>query len=101
MTTPESAVAPAIVPAPDPSFRAVLANSDFRLLFFGQLGAGIGNGLVQLALPWLVLDLTGSAFQLGIAGFLQFLPTLLFGIAGGVFVDRWDRRMTIIVADVV
>ena len=83
-----------------PSFRGALASRDFALLFGGQLGSEIGNGLIQLALPWLVLELTGSAFQLGFAYFFQFLPILIFGLAGGVFVDRWDRRLTIIVADI-
>src|SRR5439155_13598877 len=82
-----------------PSFRGALASRDFSLLFSGQLCSEIGNGLVQLALPWLVLELTGSAFQLGFAYFVQFLPVLVFGLAGGVFVDRFDRRLTIVVVD--
>jgi MFS family permease len=60
----------------------------------------VGNGAVQLALPWLVLDITGSALQLGVAYFFLFSPMLLFGVLGGVFVDRWDRRLTIVVVDV-
>jgi MFS family permease len=71
------------------------------MLFMGQVGSEVGNGLVQLALPLLVLDITGSAFQLGIAYFIQFLPMLLFGIIGGVLVDRWDRRITIVVVDII
>jgi MFS family permease len=89
------------VPAAGPGFRGALRNRDFRLLWAGQLGSEIGNGLVILALPWLVLDLTGSAFQLGVAYFFQFLPVLLFGIVGGVFVDRWDRRTTIVIANAI
>jgi DHA3 family macrolide efflux protein-like MFS transporter len=100
MTTPENTIRVGI-PSPGPSFRRVLAGRDFSLLFAGQLGSEIGNGLVQLALPWLVLQLTGSAFQLGLAYFCQFMPMLLFGIAGGVFVDRFDRRLTIVVVDAV
>jgi MFS family permease len=98
MTTPESTLSVSVA-SPGQSFRGALASRDFTLLFIGQLGAGIGNGLVQLALPWLVLQLTGSAFQLGFAYFFQFLPMLLFGIIGGVYVDRWDRRLTIVIVD--
>ena len=83
------------------SLRGALASRDFSLLFVGQLGSEIGNGLVLLALPWLVLQLTGSALQLGVAYFFQFLPMLLFGLLGGVFVDRFDRRLTIVVVDAV
>src|SRR5688500_16658900 len=86
---------------PGPSFRGALGSRDFALLFLGQLAAGIGNGAVQLTMPWLVLQLTGSAFQLGLAYFWQFLPMLLFGLLGGVAVDRWDRRMTIVIVDTI
>ncbi|MPZ50754.1 MAG: MFS transporter [Dehalococcoidia bacterium] len=92
---------PIEAPEAGPSFRGALANRDFLLLFIGQVTAGIGNGAIQLALPWLVLQLTGSAFQLGFAYFFQFLPMLLFGVLGGVLVDRWDRRLTIVVVDVI
>jgi MFS family permease len=98
MTTPEEALSVKAI-TPGPSFRGALKGRDFTLLFFGQLTAGIGNGMLQLALPWLVLQLTGSALQLGVAYFFQFLPMLLFGILGGVFVDRWDRRLTIVIVD--
>jgi MFS family permease len=98
MTTPENTLRVGFADQ-GPSFRGALASRDFSLLFVGQVTAAVGNGVLQLALPWLVLDLTGSALQLGVAYFFQFLPMLLFGIAGGVFVDRFDRRLTIIVAD--
>lgn len=84
---------------PRPSFRGALASRDFSLLFVGQLCSETGNGFITLALPWLVLQLTGSAFQLGFAYFIRLLPVLLFGLVGGVFVDRFDRRLTIIVVD--
>lgn len=98
MTTPENSLRVGI-PRSEPGFRAALASRDFTLLFLGQLGAGIGNGLMQIALPFLVLRLTGSALQLGLAYFFQFLPVLLFGVLGGVLVDRWDRRRTIVLIE--
>jgi len=88
-------------PGPAPSFRAALASRDFTLLWLGQFGSEVGNGLVQLALPLLVYALTGSAFQLASAYIFQFLPWLLFGLLGGVLVDRWDRRITIVVVEFV
>ncbi|HLF71984.1 MAG TPA: MFS transporter [Dehalococcoidia bacterium] len=99
MTTQEATLG--VDPAPGASFRGALASRDFSFLFVGQLGSEIGNGAVQLALPLLVLDLTNSPFQLGLAYFFQFLPILLFGLVGGVFVDRWDRRRTIVVVDAI
>jgi MFS family permease len=100
MTTPENTLRVGI-PSPGPSFRGALASRDFSLLFIGQLTAAMGNGAVQLALPWLVLKLTDSALQLGLAYFFQFLPMLLFGVLGGVFADRWDRRLTMFFTDLI
>jgi MFS family permease len=100
MTTPENTLRVGI-PSPGPSFRGALASRDFSLLFVGQLTAAMGNGAVQLALPWLVLKLTNSALQLGLAYFFQFLPMLLFGVLGGVFADRWDRRLTMFFTDLI
>ncbi len=46
----------------------------------------------QLTIPWLAYELTNSAWLLGLAGFLQFLPTLLLIPFSGVLCDRWSRR---------
>ena len=45
-----------------------------------------------MAQSWLVWELTGSAFLLGLVGFCQAVPRLLLGAVGGVIVDRMDRR---------
>src|SRR4051794_23137986 len=55
----------------------------------------------RVAQDWLVLELTDSPVALGISTALQFLPTLLFGLWGGVLVDRWDRRRTIMATQAV
>src|SRR5712692_8299003 len=46
---------------------------------------------------WLVLELTHSAWQLGLVGALQSLPVLLFSLFGGVFADRWPKRRVLLV----
>ena len=48
--------------------------------------------MYTVALSWLVLEMTGSAFYLGLVGFLSDLPILLFSLIGGVTADRFDRR---------
>ncbi len=66
---------------------------NFRLFFSGQLLSMSGTFMTQqLTIPWLVYDLTRSAWLLGLAGFLQFLPTLLLIPFSGVLADRWSRR---------
>lgn len=66
---------------------------NFRLFFGGQLLSMSGTFMTQqLTIPWLVYDLTKSAWLLGVAGFVQFLPTLLVIPFSGVLSDRWSRR---------
>lgn len=66
---------------------------NFRLLFGGQLLSMSGTFMTQqLTIPWLIYDLTHSAWLLGLSGFLQFLPTLLLIPFSGVLADRWNRR---------
>ena len=51
-----------------------------------------GQWAQQVATGWLVLDMTGSGFYLGLAGFLRSIPQLFFSIPGGILADRMDRR---------
>ena len=61
----------------------------------------MGSQVTYLALPWLVLQLTHSPFQLGVVGALEFVPFLLFGLFVGVYADRWDRRIILLIADLI
>ncbi|MEE3718833.1 MFS transporter [Tumidithrix elongata RA019] len=66
---------------------------NFRLFFGGQLLSMSGTFMTQqLTIPWLIYDLTHSAWLLGVAGFVQFLPTLFLIPFSGVLSDRWSRR---------
>ena len=65
---------------------------DFRLLWFGVLGGSSGQWLEQIAVGWLVLNLTDSALWVGVAAACRGMPSLLFSPVGGVLADRIDRR---------
>jgi predicted MFS family arabinose efflux permease len=77
------------------TFRS-LAVPNYRYYFIGQAVSVIGIWMQRVAQDWLVLEISDSAVAVGIAASLQFVPTLLFGIHGGVIVDRVDRRRAII-----
>lgn len=77
----------------------VLKQRNFSLLWFGQLLSLAGDWVLLIALPFYVYDLTGSALATGVMWIVESLPRLLLGSLAGVFVDRWDRRRTMIVAD--
>ena len=65
---------------------------DFRLMWGGAFTSTCGTWMQSVAQSWLVLQLTGSAFYLGLVGFLSDLPVMMFSLVGGVVADRADRR---------
>jgi MFS family permease len=78
---------------------ATLRHRNFALLWLGGLISFVGDWALFIALPVFVYDLTGSTLATGVMFMAQSLPRLLLGSLAGVFVDRWDRRRTMIVAN--
>jgi len=78
---------------------SVLRQRSFALLWFGQLISLVGDWVLFIALPFYIFSLTGSALATSAMFMAMTLPRLLFGSLAGVFVDRWDRRRTMITAD--
>lgn len=80
---------------PDPvrqSMFSSLRSRNFRIFVGGQVASQIGGWTQRVAQDWLVLTITGSAVAVGVTTALQFLPTLLFGMAGGLAADRFPKR---------
>jgi MFS family permease len=69
-----------------------LRHRDYRLLWIGTAVMAAGQWLQQIALSWLVFDMTGSAAMLGLINGVRFLPFLFTSLIGGVLADRMDRR---------
>lgn len=69
-------------------------------LFIAESISLLGNVFFLVAIPWYVLQTTGSAAQTGITGFFAVAPTVLAGFLGGTLIDRlgwarcWTRRAT-------
>jgi MFS family permease len=78
---------------------AVLRRRNFALLWSGGVLSHIGDLLLFLALPFHTFQLTGSALATGGMFIAQSIPSLLFGSLAGVYADRWNRRRTLIAAD--
>jgi predicted MFS family arabinose efflux permease len=79
----------------------LLRRPEFRLLWLGQTASSVGDALVILALPFAVLELTGSASDLGLVLTAYTVPLALFALVGGVWADRLPRRRVMLVADAV
>lgn len=86
--------------APAPGQRSTFGSlrvRNYRLYASGQIVSLAGTWMQRVAQDWLVLDLSGgSATALGIAAALQFLPTLVLSLWGGVLADRVDKRRALI-----
>lgn len=59
-----------------------------------------GNVMAAIAIPWFVLQTTGSAAQTGLTGFFTILPVVIAGFLGGTLIDRLGYRRTSIIADI-
>jgi MFS family permease len=106
-STTTTTAADAAVPAGSAGERALrrmlaaFTYRDFRVQWIGACTSSIGTWMQIVAQNWLVVSLTNSPFFLGLDAFLQQLPIILFSLIGGVFADRYDRRRTLLVSQVV
>lgn len=108
-TTAAVATAPAMASAPaaevaaprergQSPYLALARNRNYSLLWVGQLLSFFGDRIHQVALGVLVLT-NGSEADLGFVLAATAVPSILLGPLAGALVDRWDRRMTMIVCD--
>jgi MFS family permease len=78
-----------------------LASRDFVIFLIGQFISVIGTWMQATALPYLAYRISGRPLDLGIIGFSNTLPTLLFALPAGVLVERWDKRKAVILLQVI
>ncbi|UNK21031.1 MFS transporter [Paenibacillus sp. N3/727] len=71
----------------------------FVLIFSGQIFSILTSAMVQFSIIWHLTETTGSAAVLMIAGLAGFMPQALLGPFIGVWLDRWNRKLTMMVAD--
>jgi MFS family permease len=81
-----------------PRILAALRFRDFRQVWVGNFLSNVGTWMQNVAQGWLVLQLTGSAFWVGIVSFAAAAPMLVFTLLGGVVADHVDRRKMLMVA---
>jgi DHA3 family macrolide efflux protein-like MFS transporter len=79
---------------------AIFRNRNFTLLWSAQLVSTIGSALTSLAASILVYRVTGSALSVGLMLMATAAPSILLGLMAGVFVDRYDRKRIMVIADV-
>jgi DHA3 family macrolide efflux protein-like MFS transporter len=88
------------IPRRNVAYGRLRQNRSFMALWAGQTVSFIGDYFYWLAIPIMVQRLTGSPLLVGMSVISSSLPMLLLGPVAGVFVDRWDRKRTMITADI-
>lgn len=74
------------------TFRSLRAHRNFRVFFAGQVVSLAGTWMQNVALAWLVLELTRSPLAVGALAFWRFVPFTVFGLVAGAVADRVDSR---------
>lgn len=82
---------------PLPRTFSALKHRNYRLFFTGQFISLIGTWMQNVAQSWLVYDLTGSPFYLGVVSFASSIPALSLAIGAGVIIDRVPKRMVLLI----
>ncbi len=72
---------------------------DYRLLYFGQIISFVGSMVSYVAVPYQIYDLTKDNAMVGMIGIVQLVPVVIFGLLGGTFADRINRRKLLLVSE--
>lgn len=83
------------------SFRSALENRGFRRLWSAQSISLIGDSIHEIALIWIIYELTGNPILISITVIASFLPTILISLPAGSLVDRWNRKYVLIITEVI
>ena len=74
------------------TFRSLRRHRNYRIFFTGQLVSLAGTWMQNVALAWLVIELSGSPLAIGALAFWRFIPFTIFGLVAGVVADRISSR---------
>ncbi len=80
--------------------RSVFLIRDYRTYVASRFLWGLGQHIQTIAIAWLVYELTGDPFSLGLIGLAAFLPVIALSLISGPVADRYDRRMIIVVCSI-
>ena len=74
------------------TFRSLRRHRNYRIFFTGQIVSLAGTWMQNVALAWLVIELSGSPLAIGALAFWRFVPFTVFGLVAGVVADRIESR---------
>ena len=77
----------------------IYRNKNIISLWVGHLVSHAGDAIYMIALPWLMLDMTGSKSLSALVAMSAYLPALIFGLLAGSLVDIYNRKSIMIISD--
>ncbi len=81
----------------DNTFSSLIHSKNFRYFWIGQCVSVMGTWVQRTAQTWLVYKMTNSAFLVGLLAAAQFLPILLLTLVAGTLIDRYSKRLILII----
>lgn len=81
-----------------PTSSRLMKQRPFVLFWFSRVAATIGYHMMVVAIGWKIYEITGSAFDLGLVGLIQFVPAVVLTLLIGHAADRYDRRLIVRIA---
>ena len=95
--------APLMTAAADipPAQTSLLGHRSFSFYWCARTATNGAYMMQAVAVGWQIYDLTGSAFDLGLVGLVQFFPVVVLGVVVGHFADRYDRRRVVGICQIV
>ena len=82
------------------NYNILMKNAVFVRMWLVQVFAVLGNAFYRVMFFWLAYDLWQSTVSAGAVIFAGTMPYLFFGLPGGVYADRWDRKRTMLGAEI-
>src|SRR5512146_1000571 len=86
---------PTTTPAASP-----LQHRAFVAFWFAKIASGFGFQMLSVAVGWQIYAITGRAFDLGLIGLVQFVPSLLLALPAGHVADQFERRRIVLFGQV-
>src|SRR6187200_182320 len=81
------------------NFSILRRNRNFAFLYVGQFVSFVGTMITGVALPYQIYTQTHSTLMVGLLSLVQLLPLLVTALVGGVFADRYHRRMLLLISE--
>lgn len=79
----------------------LLQHRAFVAFWFARIASGFGFQMLSVAVGWQIYTITGRAFDLGLIGLVQFVPSLLLALPAGHVADQFERRRIVLLGQIV